>query len=43
MIQTEEKLGMLFLKTYQEYKRQSKYDFAEPLPLAAIHGLEVAK
>lgn len=33
---------MLLFKTIQEYKWQSKYDFAEPFPLAAIRAFEVA-
>lgn len=34
---------MFQLVKSQAYKWQSKYDFAEPSPLAAIHDLEVAK
>lgn len=41
MIQSKGKLGMIFFITTQEYKWQSKYDFAEPFPLAAIRALEV--
>jgi hypothetical protein len=37
----EGKLGMLFFKIFQGYKWQSKYDFAEPFPLAAIRAFEV--
>jgi hypothetical protein len=33
---------MLLFITSQEYKWQSKYDFAEPFPLAAICAFEVA-
>jgi hypothetical protein len=41
MNQTKGKLGMIFFNTTQEYKWQSKHDFAEPFPLAAIRALEV--
>ena len=33
---------MILLTKSQEYKWQPKYDFAEPFPLTAIRGFEVA-
>jgi hypothetical protein len=35
-------LGMILFKILQEYKWQSKHDFAEPIPLAAIRAFEVS-
>lgn len=42
MIQMKGKLGVIFSNTFQVYKWQSKCDFAEPFPLAAIRAFEVA-
>lgn len=42
MIQTEGKLGMLLFIILQVHEWQSKYDFAEPPPLAAVRVFEGA-